>query len=101
VTGLELLFDELNGPEPTASVICWNGSVLASLSGMMKGGMLDTLASPSSNRPNGSFNLITNALSPSGLISSSTAFTAWPWPSRAIQRFSEATQSAPRTGLPS
>src|SRR5437773_5080636 len=48
----------LNGPEPTISVTCSNGSVLANRSGMMNGARLETLAMASINRGNGSFNLI-------------------------------------------
>ena len=74
---------------------------MASRSGMMKDGRLDTLARPASSSGNGSFKRIVNVLSSPPDISSLALAKVWPTESRAIQRLSEATQSAPRTGCPS
>jgi hypothetical protein len=49
----------------------------------------------------GSFNLIAKLSSPAASILSTAVASDWPNESRAIQRLSEATQSAPRTGAPS
>ena len=82
------------------SVICWYGSVFAIRSGIINGTKLDTLASPSNSSGNGCFSRIEKASLPL-VISSSVAASSCPSASRAIQRRSEVTQSAPRTGSPS
>jgi hypothetical protein len=58
----------LNGPEPTASGICWKASVFAIRSGIMNGTLLDNLPSALSNSGKGAFNAIVKLLSSSALI---------------------------------
>ena len=90
----------LYGPEPTVSVICWYGSVLASRSGMMKGGPA-IFESASSSSGKGSFNRIVKLLSPTASILSTAVASDWPKTSRTIHRRNDATQSTPPTGMPS
>jgi hypothetical protein len=68
---------------------------------MMKGARLDTFAMASISSGNGSFKRIEKCLSSPPFISSTTVASVSPSASRAIQRLSEAVQSAPRTGCPS
>jgi hypothetical protein len=89
----------LKGQEPTVLVICRNGPVFAVRSGMMNGTRLDLFASPSSSSGNSSLSQTLKALSFPPVISLSVAASAWPNASRIVQRRSDATQSAPPTGI--
>ena len=89
------------GPLPTASRICWKGSVAASRAGMMKACGLAGMASVSISSGKRAFSRKRKRKSSSAASSSVRAASAWPIGLRRIQRFSDATASAAVTLSPS
>ena len=84
----------LKGPEPIASVIFVNASVLATRSGMMNGTFEEGFASASSVSGNGFFSFSVKVLSSTAVQESVNSASFWPSASRLAQRSIEAMQSA-------
>ena len=89
------------GPEPIASRTCWNGSVRASRSGMMKAGLFETWPSALNSSGKGFFSRKRMRRSSTTSSASTTVSSFWPKGLRFIQRVSEGTTSCARTGSPS
>ena len=90
-----------NGPLPTISVICLNGSVFASRSGIISGFGVVGLPNACGSSGNGFFSLNWIVLSSGAESSSVAAISAPPNASRAAQRLMLATQSRANTLSPS
>ena len=82
-------------------MICVNGSVLASRSGMIGHMEVADLPSASGNCGNGRLSRKRIVLSSGALSSSVASISAWPNASRTPQRLMLATQSRASTGVPS
>src|SRR6266404_9761307 len=91
----------LNGPEPIASVMLVDASVLAMRSGMTNGTFDDGFANASRTSGNGRFSLSVKVLSLTAFQDSVTSAIFWPRASRLAHRSSDAMQSADRTAWPS
>jgi hypothetical protein len=81
--------------------ICWNGSVLASRSGMMKQTLDEGLPIAASSPAKGCLSWMTSVLSSRAVIESIMVAANCPKLSRFDQRVIEATTSLARTGSPS
>lgn len=99
--GMYSLATNRYGPEPTISVTGLNGSPLARRSGSTKSGVGAECASASTTTPIGRLSRMRKLRSSGLSMRSVKPSRAWPKLSRAPQRLIEATQSTPRTGVPS
>jgi hypothetical protein len=89
-----------NGPQPTMSVSCLNGSVAASRAGTITGCGC-TFERKCASSGNGFFNRQTKVRSSGASIAATRALNVSLTASRLSQRCSEATQSRASTGVPS
>src|SRR5271165_4323945 len=90
----------LNGPDPTISLICSSGGVDAIRAGIMKGGR-PAFPRASSTGPKGSASSSVNVFLSTGAIFPVCAIRSWPRRSFFPQRFNDSTQSSDSTGCPS
>jgi hypothetical protein len=91
----------MNGPEPIGSVKAWLAGVAAIRSGITNRAEAVGRASASVTSAKGRFSLMVNVLSSTASMLAVAAASARPTTSRCAQRFTEATASAARTGVPS
>jgi hypothetical protein len=91
----------MNGPEPIGSVKAWLAGVLATRSGITNSALAVGRASASVTSAKGRLSLMVKVRSPVASMLAVAAASARPTTSRCAQRFTLATASAARTGVPS